>query len=85
LLRAFIELKSNRESYWKYHVILPALFQGKHTFSIGLIEDNKVRFVDREVFTCLFVPLQAKDIDKNSKRGIEEMVKARKARIQISK
>jgi len=29
--------------------------------------------------------LQAKDIDTNSKPGIEEMVKALKARIQISK
>ncbi len=71
-----------RELSWKYHVILPALFSGEHIFSIEPLGANEVRFVDREVFNGLLVPLQAKDIDTNSKRGFEEMDKALKARAE---
>ena len=74
----------NRELCWKYHVILPNLFRGEHSFIVEPMGTNRVRFVDREIFNGLLVPLQAKDIDTNSKRGFEEMDKALKARAEQS-
>jgi hypothetical protein len=72
----------NRELAWKYHVGLPMLFQGEHSMSIEPLGENRVRFVDREVCNGLLVPLQAKNIDTNSKRGFEAMDQALKARAE---
>ncbi len=77
-----IKAEPNRELCWKYHVILPGLFSGEHSFTIEPIGTHKVRFVDREIFNGLLVPLQAKDIDTNSRRVFEQMDQALKARIE---
>jgi hypothetical protein len=77
-----IKVEPNKELCWKYHVILPALFQGEHSFIIEQVEGNKIRFIDREIFNGLLIPLQAKDIDTNSRQGFEAMDKALKARAE---
>ncbi len=77
-----IEEKPNQELCWEYHVILPALFKGKHVFTIEPIGEEQVRFIDREIFNGLFVPFLAKDIDTNSKAAMETMDKALKARVE---
>lgn len=77
-----LEVKPNKELCWKYHVLLPGLFNGEHHFTIEQTGVNLVRFVDREVFNGLLVPLQAKDIDTNSRRGFEAMDQALKARAE---
>lgn len=79
-----LRAEPNRELCWKYHVGLPALFGGEHGFTIELLGANRVRFVDREVFHGLLVPLQAKDIDTNARRGFEAMDQALKARAEKS-
>jgi hypothetical protein len=80
-----IKVEPNRELCWKYHVILPAFFQGEHSFLIEPGGDNRVRFIDRETFTGLLVPLQARDIDTHSRRGFEAMDKALKARAETTR
>lgn len=77
-----VNAEPNRELRWKYHVVLPGLFRGEHSFSIEPMGTNRVRFVDREIFNGLLVPLQAKDIDTHSRRGFEEMDKALQARAE---
>ena len=77
-----IKVEPNRELRWKYHVGLNALFSGEHSFVIEPIDANHVRFVDREVFNGLLVPLQIKDIDTNSKHGFEAMDQALKERAE---
>ena len=72
----------NRELRWKYHVVSTVLFSGEHVFTIEPIDASHVRFIDREVFNGLLVPLQAKDIDTNSRSGFEAMDKALKARAE---
>jgi len=57
-----ITAEPNRELCWKYHVIHPGLFRGEHSFTIESLGNNRVRFIDREIFNGLLVPLQAKDI-----------------------
>jgi hypothetical protein len=77
-----VKLEPNKELRWKYHVALPILFSGEHGFIIEKVEDNKVRFIDREKFNGLLVSSQARDIDTNSKRGFEAMDKALKIRAE---
>ncbi len=78
-----VTVEPNRELCWKYHVISPSLFNGEHSFTIEPVDDNQVRFIDREIFNGLLVPLQAKDIDTNSKRGFEAMDQALKAKAEL--
>jgi hypothetical protein len=80
-----IKVEPNKELRWKYHVALPVLFSGEHSFIIEQVDGNKVRFIDREIFHGLLVSSQAKDIDTNSKQGFEAMDKALKARAETSK
>lgn len=79
-----VKVEPGKELRWKYHVMTPGLFRGEHIFTIETGGDNQVRFVDREIFNGLLVPLQAKDIDTNSRRGFEEMDRALKLRAEQS-
>ena len=77
-----VKVEPNKELCWKYHVALPMLFSGEHSFIIEQVEGNKVRFIDREIFTGFLVSSQTKDINTNSKQGFEAMDKALKARVE---
>ena len=77
-----LAVNPSKELCWKYHVIHPSLFSGEHHFTIEPTGSNRVRFIDRELFNGLLVPLQAKDIDTNSRRGFEAMDKALKVRAE---
>jgi hypothetical protein len=77
-----VKVEPNRELCWKYHVILPGLWSGEHSFTIEPMGANRVRFIDKEMFSGLLIPLQAKDIDTNSRRDFEAMDKALKARAE---
>ena len=77
-----VKVEPNKELCWKYHVALPFLFSGEHSFIIEQVESNKVRFIDREIFNGLLVSSQAKDMDTNSRQGFEAMDKALKARAE---
>lgn len=79
-----IRAEANKELCWSYHVGWPFLFYGEHSFTLELVGENKVRFIDREIFKGLLVPLQAKDIDTNTRRGFEAMDKALKLKVEQS-
>ena len=72
----------NRELRWLGHLLVPGLFDGDHTFAIEALEENRVRFVQREVFKGLLVPLLARSLDNNTRRGFEEMNRALKERAE---
>ncbi|MGE5465107.1 MAG: SRPBCC family protein, partial [Syntrophothermus sp.] len=66
-------VEPGRKLSWKYHVGLPILFQGEHSFILEPLGEERVRFIDREVFNGLFVASQARNIDTSSRRGFEAM------------
>lgn len=72
----------NRQFSWKFHVIFPFLFRGVHIFKIEPIDENKVRFIDREVFHGLLVPLLAKNLKMNAKPAMIAMGEALKIRVE---
>lgn len=76
------KVEENREFAWTFYVFLPFLFRGEHTFRIEPIDEQSVRFVDREIFNGWLVPLQAKDLDTNAKDGMMAMGEALKERVE---
>ena len=69
---------------WLGHLLVPGLFDGEHSFIIQPLHENRVRFVQSEAFRGLLVPLFARSLDKNTRRGFEEMNRALKERAEAS-
>jgi hypothetical protein len=65
---------------WLGRLWVPGLFDGEHSFTIDPVAEERVRFVHAERFTGLLVPLAAKMLDQDIRRGFEEMNRALKLR-----
>lgn len=78
-----LKAEPNRELRWLGHLLIPGLFDGEHIFTIELLEAGRVRFVQHEIFTGLLVPLLARSLDKETRRGFEEMNLALKLRAEL--
>ena len=76
-----IRVNPPTELCWKYHLIFPFVLTGEHSFRIEPL-GNRVRFIDREIFNGILVPIQARDIDTNTKHGFGAMDQALKARVE---
>jgi hypothetical protein len=79
-----LKAEPGRELRWLGHLGVKGLFDGEHIFTIEPIDDNRVRFVQREVFTGLLVPLFAASLEGDTRRGFEEMNRALKERAERS-
>lgn len=77
-----VKAEPNRELRWFGRLVIPRLFDGEHIFSIEPLEESRVRFTQREIFTGLLVPLLARSLDRDTRRGFEEMNQALKARAE---
>jgi hypothetical protein len=77
-----LKAEPNRELRWLGHLLISGLFDGEHSFTIEPLGESRVRFTQREVFTGLLVPLFARGLDTDTRRGFEEMNQALKARAE---
>lgn len=77
-----VEFEPYRKFAWRFHVIHPILFRGLHIFQVEPLRDQRVRFIDREVFKGLLLPMQAKDLTTNGLEAMVEMGKALKQRVE---
>ena len=77
-----LKAEPNRELRWLGRLLIPGLFDGEHILTIEPLAANRVRFVQREIFTGLLVPLFARGLDTGTRRGFEEMNRALKARAE---
>jgi hypothetical protein len=77
-----LKAEPNRELRWIGHLLVSGLFDGEHIFTIEPLGKNRVRFVQREIFTGLLVPLFARGLDTDTRRGFEEMNQALKVRAE---
>jgi hypothetical protein len=73
---------SNRELRWEGRLWIPGLLDGEHIFEIEPLGSDRSKFVQREVFTGLFVPLMAKNIENQTLPGFEKMNRALKERVE---
>jgi hypothetical protein len=71
-----------RELAWRGSLPVPGLFTGEHSFEIEALGDQRVRFRHREQFSGLLVPLMARMLDGQTRRGFEAMNAALKARAE---
>lgn len=74
--------ESNRELRWLGRLWLPGIFDGEHSFVIEPLSEGRVRFIQRERFNGLLVPLVSKMLDRDTRRGFEEMNRALKQRAE---
>ncbi len=74
----------NRELRWLGRLGLPRLFDGEHIFQIEPLGPARARFVQREQFRGLLVPLLARSLNRDARRGFEEMNRALRERVAVS-
>jgi hypothetical protein len=72
-----IKYEPNHEISWRYHVGLPFLYQGEHIFTIETSGNDKVHFIDREVFTGLLVSFMVNEKDNAGFKSMDQALKTR--------
>jgi len=73
----------NRELRWLGRLGLPRLFDGEHIFQIEALGSMRARFIQRERFRGLLVPLLARSLNRDARRGFEEMNRALQTRVNV--
>jgi hypothetical protein len=64
---------------WRGQLAIPGFFAGEHSFYIEPIRDDRVRFVHREEFRGFLLPLLWRSLDRDTRKGFEEMNRALKS------
>jgi hypothetical protein len=77
-----LKAEPNRELRWLGHLLISGFFDGEHIFTIEPLGESRVCFTQREVFTGLLVPVLARGLDTDTRRGFEEMNQALKVRAE---
>ena len=72
----------NHEFRWFGRLLIPGLLDGDHIFTIEHIGGNRVRFVQREIFSGLLVFFLAHGLDTIIGLGFEQMNQALKLRAE---
>ena len=73
-----------QELRWLGRFLVRGLFDGEHRFAIQPIANGKVRFRQSELFSGILVPMFRASLDRDTKRGFEEMNQALKLRAEAN-
>ena len=79
-----LAFNSERELRWLGRLLIPGLFDGEHQFLLESLNADRTRFVQREEFRGLLVPLILKMVGKSTRAGFEAMNTALKRRVEGS-
>ena len=77
-----VKADENRVFAWKGKLGINGIFDGQHEFIIEPKTAGTVRFVHREEFSGVLVPVLWPMLEKNTRRGFEDMNKALKTLIE---
>lgn len=72
--------EQNRRFEWLGRLFAPGLFDGRHSFLIQRLDDERVRFVQREEFSGALVGLLLNEA--STRQGFEAMNRALKRRVE---
>ena len=72
----------NHELRWLGRLLIPGLLDGDHIFTIGHIGRNRVRFVQREIFSGFLVSFLGHGLDAKIGLGFGKMNQALKLRAE---
>ena len=73
-----LKAEAKRELRWLGRLLIPGFFNGDHIFTIEQIGSERVRFVQREIFSGLLVSFLLQGLDMKIRRGFEQMNQALK-------
>jgi hypothetical protein len=71
------------ELRWLGRLFMPGLFDGEHAFKIEPVNEQRVRFTQREEFTGVLVNTLVARLEEGTWRGFREMNKALKDRAEL--
>lgn len=77
-----LTFKENKELKWLGRLWFKGLFDGEHQFKLIDNGNGTTNFEHSEVFSGVLVKLFSKDLDKNTKKGFEQMNKELKLRAE---
>ncbi|MGV8080152.1 MAG: SRPBCC family protein [Syntrophales bacterium] len=77
-------VEPGREFRWLGRLLLPGIFDGNHGFLIQPLAGGKVLFRQTEHFRGVLVPVFRGRLDRETRRGFEEMNLALKARAEAA-
>lgn len=73
LQATILKAEPYREIRWKANFLFAWLFQGEHALMIQPIAGNRVRFIQREVYTGILVPILTRLLSGRTRRGFQQM------------
>jgi hypothetical protein len=74
-----------KELRWLGRLLIRGLFDGEHILIIEPLAENRIKFVQREKFSGLLVPLFWRSLETDTRRGFNEMNIALKERAENPK
>ena len=74
-----------KELRWLGSLLIRGVFDGEHILTIEPLAENRIKFVQREKFSGLLVPLFWSSLDTDTRRGFNEMNAALKERAENPK
>jgi len=77
-----LTFKENTELKWLGHLWFKGLFDGEHTFKLTDNGNGTTKFEQSEDFSGILVKLFSKSLDKDTKKGFEQMNKELKLRAE---
>jgi hypothetical protein len=79
-----VRVRPLQELRWLGRLWLPRVFDAEHAFTIEDLGGDRVRFVQRERFRGALVPLLWWSLERDIRRGFEDMNRALKRRVEGS-
>ena len=67
---------------WLGHLFFAGLFDGEHIFELEAAGQNATRFVQREKFSGILVPIFRKSLETDIKKGFIKMNEALKKEVE---
>jgi hypothetical protein len=68
-----LKLERNMEFRWLGHLFVPGLFDGEHIFLLTDMNNTHTRFIQKENFSGLLVPVLWKQLNTKTRKGFELM------------
>ncbi len=76
-------LKPNVELTWLGHLLIPGIFDGRHSYALTKNTDGTTTFTHSERFTGLLIPLMKNKLNTEVKAKFEAMNSALKERVEL--
>lgn len=77
-----VVVEANKELRWEGQLLMPGIFDGEHAFILESISATQVKFIQREKFYGLLVPVMWSKLDRDTRNGFTQMNAALKAKVE---